>query len=152
MTNGYNGTGLSCVYYLILALFMPFALFFKLTNQGLNLYNKKFILKHFTIGSMIAISVFTTTSFIWNLVGLNSQDNIHKTIIIASIASLLILLVWMLAPKIVRLAIKFFGDLENLDYRNPLIHPWYSVKYEIGSQSNPRILNIDGILPSHKKR
>ncbi len=105
MTNGYSGTGISIIFYLVLAIFMPFAYLSRLL-LGKQAYSAKFVLRHFLYALMIGLTALVGISYITTWAGLQGTGQWRTVLSYGAWAAVFLILLWVTIPALVRFGLR----------------------------------------------
>lgn len=138
MNNGYSGTGISIIFYLILALVMPLVHIVRVSTRH-NLYMHRFVLRHFFYGIMIIMTVVVGISWLITATGMNTHAHWHAMLIFSAVSTVGLLVLWVVLPLTIKLFLWAF-DTKFAFLAWPIMHPYVErtnrTEYEV----------IDGVM------
>lgn len=143
MNNGYSGTGISIIFYLILALLMPFVHFVRVSTKH-NLYRHRFVLRHFFYGIMIIFMVVIIISWLISITGIKSQSEWQAMVIFSAISTIGLLVLWTVLPLIIKLILWIFR-IHPSHAMMPLTH-----NSEITEVEHTEYKVIDGVMSQRR--
>jgi len=137
MTNGFTGTGISIIFYLLLSFLMPVAYLVRVIRHR-SIHHARFVLRHFLYAVTITLTVWLGIAYLTALLGLSGRGRLHIFINLGVRGVAVILLFWTLMPLLVQLwlHLKHFVPL-GLPELSPPPHRPVPVHY----------LAIDCVLP-----
>jgi hypothetical protein len=139
MTNGFTGTGISIIFYLLLAFYMPIA-FLVRTIRHRSIHKARFVLRHFLYAASITLTVWLGISYLTRVLGLEGRGKLHIFINLGVRGVAAILLFWTLMPMFVQvwLRVRHFA---------PPALPALVLLAQQPKVRRPRQLAIDCVLP-----
>lgn len=99
MNSGFNGTGISFIFYVCLALLMLPVNITRLLNKKAT-HNKIFVAKHFLYGIVIGIVVWKGFSYLSSLTGLRRSGTFYGMLQDTALIAKSLLLTWVFLPII----------------------------------------------------
>lgn len=139
MTNGFTGTGISIIFYLLLAFYMPIA-FLVRTIRHRSIHKARFVLRHFLYAASITLTVWLGISYLTRVLGLEGRGKLHIFINLGVRGVAAILLFWTLMPLFVQLWLR-------LRHFAPPTLPALVLLAQRPKVVRPRQLAIDCVLP-----
>jgi len=139
MTNGFTGTGISIIFYLLLAFYMPIA-FLVRTIRHRSIHGARFVLRHFLYAAAITLTVWLGISYLTRVMGLEGRGKLHIFINLGVRGVAAILLFWTLMPLFVQLWLR-------LRHFSPAQLPALTILAQRPKVLRPRQLAIDCVLP-----
>jgi hypothetical protein len=139
MTNGFTGTGVSIIFYLLLAFYMPIAFLIR-TIRHRSIHGARFVLRHFLYAVSITLTVWLGISYLTKILGLEGRGKLHIFINLGVRGVAAILLLWTLMPLFVQLWLK-------LRHFKPAQLPALTILAKRPQVQRPRRLAIDCVLP-----
>jgi hypothetical protein len=121
MNNGYSGTGISIIFYLLLALVMPLVHFVRVVLRH-NGYKHRFVFRHFLYGIMIIATVVVGISWLTDVTGMKELAHWHVMLYVSAATTVGLLLVWILLPLLVRLLLWIFRVTPTTLPTEPVSH------------------------------
>lgn len=118
MNNGYSGTGISIIFYLLLALLMPIIQIVRLIFKH-GVYKNRFVVRHFLYGIMIIITVVIGISWLTTVTGIKERAHWHVMLNVSAATTVGLLLAWILLPLLVK-AIFWVFHLKHSATQTPL--------------------------------
>lgn len=109
MTNGFNGTGISILYYLVLALLMPFVQLYRLARRR-HLFKPRFVFRHFLYGVMIALMVAMGISYLSTYTGIREHGQWRDVIGIGAWSASILVVLWTIIPLLIKLMHSILKD------------------------------------------
>lgn len=124
MNNGYSGTGISIIFYLLLALLMPLVHFARVSMKR-NIYVHGFVMRHFLYGIMIIATVVIGISWLISITGINQHAQWHVMLLLSAITTVGLLMLWIAVPIIVKIILWMFRIKPSLpqNYTAPMPKP-----------------------------
>jgi chromate transport protein ChrA len=122
MNNGYNGTGISIIFYLVLAFLMPIIQLTRILLHRSN-YGYKFVWQHFVYALTIAVTVAVVISFLMNIFGINDRTHWHTALHISAALTIGLLIMWVVIPLLINLVMFVFHKKHTKPRIQPLPKP-----------------------------
>lgn len=144
MPNGTTGTGISIIFYLLLALLMPVVFIVRIIKKSKS-FKWKFVAMHFTYAVLIACTILLGVSYLTKISGLEGSGELHKLLTDGARVTSCILLIWAITPLLLRLWLRV---VHGSRYRSELSELMTSQIKKRPIRS--KYLVIDGIM-SHSK-
>ncbi len=139
MTNGFTGTGVSIIFYLLLAFYMPIAFLIR-TIRHRSIHGARFVLRHFFYAAAITLTVWLGISYLTKVLGLAGRGKLHIFINLGVRGVAAILLFWTLMPLFVQVWMK-------VRHFKPAQLPALTILAKRPKVQRPRQLAIDCVLP-----
>ncbi|MDB5165069.1 MAG: hypothetical protein JWL89_695 [Candidatus Saccharibacteria bacterium] len=128
MNNGFNGTGTAFILYIILAFCMPFVYVYRLTKRQKD-FSYKFVAGHFLLGTSVTILAVLCVGYLWRMLAISKHGHLHQALVAMAYLVILTILTWILIPRLVRGSYRVRRKQDVLNYKNPLIEPWFVQPY-----------------------
>lgn len=121
--SGFNGTGTAFILYIILAFCMPLVFLYRLAKHRHD-HGRQFVLGHFILGLFVTAVAVLVIGYAWRLLALSKGGDVHAGLVLMAYFAVVSILAWIAIPRIVRLSYRLSHNKDQLNYRNPHIHPW----------------------------
>lgn len=119
MPNGSTGTGISIIFYLMLALLMPFVFLFRVARRNCN-FRCSFVIGHFMYAVMIATTILIGISYITTVTGLKGKGQWHNMMLLGGKTTVGVLTLWVAAPILVKLLMRLFPSSMGRPYKRKI--------------------------------
>src|SRR5579885_1128011 len=101
MTNGFNGTGISILFYLVLALLMPFVYLYRFIRRQ-HLFRPRFVMRHFIYALLIAGTVAIGISYLSAYAGIRGRGQWQDVIGVSAWSAFVLVVLWTVIPLLVK--------------------------------------------------